>query len=151
MIRLLGIAGLSVTVLVAAAYWTRTAENKTTFETASAAAPRPSTGAPENGTKIGEAVPFTTRPTTEPGDPGSMLRLPDGSYVPPLNGIQQPQPMIWKHGSFTAIVATERTSWQGLGELDWYVHQDGARSTTLMTGVDGVRQPVTIVLHTTSD
>ncbi|MCA8968836.1 MAG: hypothetical protein KDC95_03605 [Planctomycetes bacterium] len=112
--------------------------------------PEPAMVVPQNGTRIGAQVPFTTHPVTNPVDPTALLRLPDGRYVPALNGIEKPQPMVWQHGNFTAIVATERTQWRGLGELDWYVHEDGTRSTTLMTGVDGTPQPVTIVLHATN-
>jgi hypothetical protein len=58
---------------------------------------------------------------------GGHLRLPDGSgYVPNLNGVTQP--MEWTAGRFTPIVGINRTD----TGIDWYVHEDGSQSTTVM-------------------
>ena len=103
---------------------------------------------PNTGTKLGDPVPFTPEPVTDPEKAKGMLEYPDGTLVEPLNGVENPQRVKWKQiYKFSPIVAKERTSWEGIGEIEWYVHADGTRSTTFMTFVDGVRRPVTMVAH----
>jgi hypothetical protein len=58
-----------------------------------------------------------------------MLELPDGTFVPALNGAVGAGSLreVWK-GAWSPIVGAERSD-QG---VDWYVHADGSRSTTEM-------------------
>lgn len=59
------------------------------------------------------------------------LLLPDGTRIRALNGAINASPMkgAWpKNVPWSPIVATERSD---LG-VDWYVHEDGSRSTTEM-------------------
>ncbi len=56
-----------------------------------------------------------------------MLKLPDGTSVPPLNGVADPPRLVWTNPEYAPIVRTEHN-----GDYDWYVHADGTYSTTLM-------------------
>ena len=56
-----------------------------------------------------------------------MLRLPDGSFIPNLNGVTEP--MVWTYpGDFSPITAI-RASDKG---VEWWVHENGMLSTTLV-------------------
>jgi hypothetical protein len=65
--------------------------------------------------------------------PGSLSRhavllLPDGSTTPALNGVTETLRMPWPvDRPYSAIVGIETV--QG---SEWYVHEDGSRSTSLM-------------------
>jgi hypothetical protein len=63
-------------------------------------------------------------------DHRAELELPDGTFVPSLNGAVGARPIATAWGSqpWSPIVATERSD-RG---VDWYVHADGSRSTTEM-------------------
>lgn len=81
----------------------------------------------------GSIAPATKSPLTiDPQLPRNRtLLLPDGTRVPALNGAVNASPMkdAWPSNvPWSPIVATERSD---LG-VDWYVHQDGSRSTTEM-------------------
>jgi hypothetical protein len=56
------------------------------------------------------------------------LALPDGTFVKPLNGAVDPQPLeqFWGAWPWSPIVGVERSS---VG-VDWYRHADGSYSTT---------------------
>ncbi len=71
-----------------------------------------------------------------------MLRLPDGSEIEPLNGVTVPADFTWGQGEYSPIVGTEH----GNG-VDWYVHADGTRSTTIEVWRNelGRLDPVTLV------
>jgi hypothetical protein len=59
------------------------------------------------------------------------LQLPDGSYVPALNGAEGAPPLqlFWEAGRpWSPIVGVARSD----AGVDWYVHADGSRSTTEM-------------------
>jgi hypothetical protein len=59
-----------------------------------------------------------------------MFRLPDGQYVPSLNGAVDAAPMDWPADRpYSPIVGRERDA-KG---FEWYVHGDGTKSTTVMT------------------
>lgn len=80
-----------------------------------------------------------TRPAPEPQqnprDTSLMTRLPDGSYIPNLNGVRQP--MSW-NGQFSPIVRINRTD----TGVDWWVHENGLHSTVYM--VEGTRRGVPV-------
>jgi hypothetical protein len=84
----------------------------------------------------------TAAPAAAPA-PG-RLRLPDGSEVEPLNGVKAPPAMVWGETPYAPIVGREF----GNG-IEWYVHADGTRSTTLDRWRDdlGRRDSVTLVAH----
>lgn len=65
------------------------------------------------------------KPQHNPRDISLMTRLPDGTYVPNLNGVRQP--MSWT-GQFSPIVSINRTD---VG-VDWWVHENGLQSTVLI-------------------
>jgi len=89
-------------------------------------------------------VPPAAAPVERPDAPSetNKLRLPDGSEVEPLNGVTTPAAMTWGKGPYSPIVGTEH----GNG-LDWYVHADGTRTTTLEVWRPelGRPDPVTLV------
>lgn len=57
-----------------------------------------------------------------------MLRFPDGSYLPALNGVQNPAPMAWPPGRPFSPVLGKRFT----GDKWWYEHADGTMTTTEM-------------------
>ena len=85
----------------------------------------------------GDALP--PKPQHSPRDTSGMTRLPDGSYIPNLNGVRIP--MVWSRPGFSPIVGIRRTD-RG---VDWWVHENGTQSTTVVTDafINGVwvRQP----------
>jgi len=76
-----------------------------------------------------------------------MLELPDGSQVMPLNGVTAPAEMVWGEVPWSPIVRTT-----GLDGTDWYVHEDGTHSTTLMVYRSdlGRKDPVTLISRSAS-
>lgn len=78
-----------------------------------------------------ELPPATTAaPTTTAPAPETML-LPDGKRVATLNGATDVRPLAsaWpKDRPWSPIVGVERST----AGVDWYVHEDGTRSTTEM-------------------
>lgn len=76
------------------------------------------------------AAPAPTAPVAAPVDRKRELLLPDGSYVPALNGAEDAAPIATYWGPFpwSPIIGIETNS-QG---LDWYKHKDGSYSTTQM-------------------
>lgn len=73
-------------------------------------------------------APVSTDPGAERALAGkpAMLRLPDGSEVPPLNGVKEPAALVWGDEPYSPIVGKELGS-----GIEWYVHADGTRTTTL--------------------
>ncbi len=58
-----------------------------------------------------------------------LIALPNGEFVPTLNGVVDAPAMTWPvEVPFAPIIGTERDS---RGQ-EWYVHANGARSTTSM-------------------
>ncbi len=64
-----------------------------------------------------------------------MTKLPDGSYIPNLNGVKEP--MVWTGADFSPITGISVTE-QG---VEWWVHENGIQSTTAM--VEGTVNGVT--------
>lgn len=58
-----------------------------------------------------------------------MLRYPDGTYLPALNGVKFPARVEWPTDRpFTPVVSKRITA---SGE-EWYVHGDGSLSRSIM-------------------
>lgn len=75
-------------------------------------------------------------------DPGDTIRFPDGSLLPGLNGVARASHVPWRTGeTFAAVVGTET----GRDGRQWYVHRDGARSTSFASR--GTRRVVTQYLR----
>ena len=72
----------------------------------------------------------------DPVDISLMTKLPDGSYIPNLNGVREPG--LWTGRPFSPIVGIRRND-QG---VDWWVHENGMQST--ITYVDGTRNGVPV-------
>ena len=90
------------------------------------------------------AVAPATAPAVPPTAPARRLRMPDGTEVEPLNGVKAPAAIVWGDQPYSPIVGTER----GNG-IDWYVHADGTRTTTLEIWRSdlGRVDPLTLVSH----
>lgn len=72
-------------------------------------------------------APVATR-TPEPAARHRLVLLPNGEYVPTLNGVLDAPAMDWPASiPYSPIIGRESTS-----TLDWYVHADGSKSTTQM-------------------
>lgn len=68
-------------------------------------------------------------PTRSPTDVHAMVRYPDGTYLPALNGVRGAPAFQWPAGRpFSPVVGKI-----GAPPNEWYVHADGCRSTTTMT------------------
>jgi hypothetical protein len=82
----------------------------------------------------------------DPGAGAGMLRMPDGSFVPPLNGAVNPPAAQWTD-PFSPIVGTRRGN--EAGAIEWYVHADGTMTTTIMLFRHELGRPdaTTIVTH----
>ena len=61
--------------------------------------------------------------------PRKLLRLPDGTEVPPLNGLPEAPPLVWPSERPYARLLGREVDPNG---LEWYVHADGAKWTTHM-------------------
>ena len=59
--------------------------------------------------------------------PDRTLVMPDGARVPTLNGVLEPAKVAWssRAGHYAEIIGVTR-----IDGLDWYIHANGARSTT---------------------
>lgn len=66
------------------------------------------------------------------------IRYPDGTYLPPLNGAKKAPAMTFhKYVPFTKVVRKEFDKATG---LEWYIHENGARSTTRVQWRNGVQE-----------
>ena len=62
-------------------------------------------------------------------DVSRSIRMPDGKYLPALNGVLNPPALTWPTGRpYSPVVGTERDT---RGD-EWYVHADGSKSTMTM-------------------
>lgn len=70
------------------------------------------------------AVPLPPVTTPEPG----WITYPDGSRFPPLNGVTQAPKMVFhpQVSPYAKVVGRERDR----NGREWYVHENGVRSTT---------------------
>src|SRR5262245_52856841 len=86
------------------------------------AAPAPA-AVPPRAAAEGRAAPPAAKATEQP----DWMAFPDGSALPPLNGVTKSPKLTWHRMlPYTKVVGTERDA-QG---REWYVHENGARSTT---------------------
>jgi len=86
-------------------------------------------------------VPITVVPVAAARDPQArdrQLELPDGTFVPTLNGATGALSLgkCWGARPWSPIERIERSD---LG-IDWYVHADGTRTTTEMKWRDDLRR-----------
>lgn len=87
----------------------------------------PSSRPPESTPSL--LAPHVIAPTKAPVDVHAMVRYPDGSYLPALNGVRGAPAMQWPAGRpFSPVVNKV-----GTPPNEWYVHADGCMSTTTMT------------------
>lgn len=116
-----------------AVYWLSRASTAPTAPAPAAPAPSPSPAAsPAPLPAVG--VPAPTRTAPKARDRRHELELPDGTYVPALNGAIDPEPLAsyWGNWPWSPIVGVERSS----AGVDWYRHEDGSYSTTEMVRAD---------------
>lgn len=97
------------------------------------AAPAAPGAAPAALPPVPATAPAVAAPIPEPppADRSKYLELPDGSFVPTLNGATNVAPLAKFWGSqvpWSPIVGIERND-QG---IDWYRHENGSYSTTQM-------------------
>lgn len=58
-----------------------------------------------------------------------MIRYPDGTYMPALNGVKLTPKLQWlPEAPYSPIIGKRVAS-----GTEWYVHADGTQTTTLMT------------------
>jgi len=84
-------------------------------------------------------------PIDPKADRTGWLAYPDGSSYPPLNGVKTAPKLTWhKQVPFTRVVRIER---DGSGR-DWYVHENGARSTTYLDARGQVMSDIELPMPT---
>lgn len=72
--------------------------------------------------------------------PEDCITYPDGTKLPPLNGIKKAPPIVFHRLiPFTKVLRKEFDKASG---LEWYVHENGARSTTRLQWRNGVQEAV---------
>lgn len=122
-IQLLGVAVIAGAAL--AAFW-MLREPETPADPPRAAEPAPTP--PVVDGKPAATLQAAPSPTRSPTMPQAMLRYPDGTYMPALNGVQNPAALHWPAGHpFTPIVGKRLC-----GDTWWYEHADGTMSTCEM-------------------
>ena len=72
------------------------------------------------------------------------LQMPDGSFVPTLNGVLHPANLVWGDVPWSPIVRKQIDP-----NVEWYVHADGTYTTTMMQWRSdlGRTDAVTLCLH----
>src|SRR5689334_16937891 len=66
------------------------------------------------------------------------ISYPDGTRLPPLNGVKKaPEIVFHRLTPFTKVLRKELDPRTG---LEWYVHENGVRSTTRMMWRNGVQE-----------
>jgi hypothetical protein len=79
-------------------------------------------------------------PTRSPADPEGMIRYPDGSFMPTLNGVKRPAGIQWpSEVPFSPIIGKQTAA-----GVEWYVHADGTQTTTQMVWRSDVQQDVAV-------
>ena len=73
------------------------------------------------------ADPSTTR--SAPAEEERQIVFPDGSKLPPLNGVEVPAPMEWPGERPYSPVVRRMRDQRG---REWYIHADGSRTSTWM-------------------
>lgn len=139
---LLGAAG-------GAAIWYLTAKPGTSDEARTPPIPEKPASTPSVAKTPG---PVTAAPL-QPQNPNTIdvsrsIRMPDGKYLPALNGVLNPPALGWpKDRPYSPVVGTERDTRGN----DWYLHADGSKSTMNMIDMNRggrvVREAVTQVAN----
>lgn len=73
---------------------------------------------------------YTPPQVTDPAAQALMLKMPDGTFVEGLNGVEKPQGVRWGRRPYSPIIGKTKRVWGEHGVLDWYVHADGSKTTT---------------------
>jgi hypothetical protein len=119
------VGAAAVAVLAVALFWDRSPNAPPTPKDP----PKSDAGAQKPGPApaVGKPVPRDLPPTDPKADRTGWVAYPDGSSYPPLNGVTTAPKLIWHRlVPFTRVVRIERDA----SGRDWYVHENGARSTT---------------------
>jgi len=80
-------------------------------------------------------------PAPDKPQAAGTVKFPDGSSMPALNGVVGEVVQQWGSTKFSKVVGVE----DGPGGWKWYVHENGARSTTAMIDMNGVPQAMGVV------
>lgn len=108
------------------------------------AAPEPKREAPLPAPTVPVPSPPVAAPLPTPESAGiaqeDCILYPDGTRLPPLNGVTKaPAVSFHRWAPFTKVLRKERDPRSG---LEWYVHENGARSTTRWMLRNGVQEAV---------
>jgi hypothetical protein len=88
-------------------------------------------------TKPLQAPVETTKAGPQPTPAPKMIRYPDGTEYPPLNGVTNPPPCNWPANIPYSPVVGKFTDSDG---LEWYRHADGNRTTVQMMWRNDLRR-----------
>lgn len=128
----LGIAGLAAAgaLIAAAAPFVAGDGASHRQQPAVAAVSPPPTPAAVSKPEVGRVFTAGTRSSSPKPDRSRELELPDGTFVPALNGAVDATPLAtyWGPSAWSPITGVERSS----AGVDWYQHADGSYSTTQM-------------------
>jgi hypothetical protein len=123
----LAAAALACAALASAAPWFSSRQDATPTESAMPES-KPGAAAPAPAAAVASVERAKAAPSNV--DHSRELELPDGSFVPALNGAVGATKVgeYWGPQPWSPIVAVERSS----AGVDWYRHEDGSYSTTQM-------------------
>ena len=134
---------LLVTFAMAAAAGTATWQLRSRIDTVTPPAANPSPAPAASGSPQEAPRPVTGELQTPEaaGIPAAdCLVYPDGTRLPPLNGVKKaPTLQFHRLVPFAKVVRKEFDKATG---LEWYVHENGVRSTTHLQWRDGVQEAV---------
>ena len=100
-----------------------------------APAAAPQAGAPAPSPTRESALLPLSPPKAAAEKPAGYIEYPDGSSFPPLNGVQQaPKIVFHRLTPFAKVIGKTRDA-RG---REWYVHENGVRSTTFVNAAGNV-------------
>lgn len=71
------------------------------------------------------------RSTRDRSPPAGAARFPDGTWLPPLNGVERAPPFPARTCAPVVGIYTDPAT-----GMQWFVHADGARSTTQLVRIE---------------
>lgn len=90
-------------------------------------------------------LPATVMPLSNAKINEHKIQYPGGQSMPALNGVTADVKLNWGTKPFTPIVGVET----GPDGTQWYVHENGTRSTVTMNTMNGVPQAMGMVAEPT--
>jgi hypothetical protein len=135
------LAGIVLVVAVVAAggywLWSRSGEHPADPGTGAIASTSPAAAAPAPMPVAPVVAPLQT-PESAGIPKDDCIAYPDGTWLPPLNGVKKAPPMVFhRMVPFAKVMRKEIDPRTG---IEWYIHENGVRSTTRLQWKNGVEE-----------